>query len=206
MHARTIAISLSVLLVTAAAGCGASDPESDTTTSSPASNLLVLGPDGIGPFRIGADTDAVIEGISSEIGGWSADSDEGENTIPLPSCQGGSTRLVAWDNLVLLFSGPEGASTFHSWTYGFDPVTGNAEDVRKLGLRTVDGIGLGTTRTQVEAALENRVTIVDDPTIDVATFTIDGTDATHVSGRFPDLGADTRVQTLASEPGCSGTS
>jgi hypothetical protein len=202
MNARTIAITLFVVLATSVAGCSASDTKPDVPTSSAPSNDLVLRPDGIGPFRIGDDTASVIEGISAEIGGWSADSSEGESTIPLPRCPGESTRLVAWDNLVLLFSGPEGATTFHSWTYGFDPVTGNTEDVRQLGLHTDDGIGLGTPRTEVEAVLGSRVTIVDDPTINVATFTIDGADAFHVSGRFPDLDAAAGVQTLASEPGC----
>lgn len=203
MSARAIAISLFVVLATFVVGCSASEPGPDVPTSRAPSNDLVLRPDGVGPFRVGDDAESVIEGISAEIGGWSIDSSEGLSTIPLPRCPGESTRLVAWDNLVLLFSGPEGATTLHSWTYGFDPVTGNTEDARQLGLRTDDGIGLGTLRTEVEAVLGPRVTIVDDPTIDVATFTIDGADAFHVSGRFPDLDAVAGVQTLSSEPGCS---
>lgn len=203
MNVRAVAITLMVVLAMSVAGCSASDPARNPAPTSPPSSDLALRPDGVGPFRVGDDADSVIEGISEDIGGWSVDSAEGENTIPLPRCPGDSTRLVAWDNLVLLFSGADGAMTFHSWTYGFDPVTGDTEDVRQLGLQTDDGIGLGTSRTDIETVLGTRVTIVDDPTIDVATFTIDGGDARHVSGRFTDLEPDAAVQTLASEPGCS---
>jgi hypothetical protein len=174
----------------------------------PGASSLELRPDGIGPYLVGDPAEEVIAGISEAIGGWDADSDDAESTLQVPTCTSGDgvvlpTRLVSWGNLVLLFTGPDTSATLHTWTYGFDPVTGNAEDVRTLGLTTVDGVGLGMPRPQVESLLGDRLEVVDDETLDQSVFTIDGTVPEHVAGRFTSIAPDGLVQILERQPNCA---
>ena len=93
----------------------------------------------------------VIDGVSSQIGGWDADSAEEDSSLLLPDCGVPSVRLMSWGNLVLIFAGEEDDSAFLTWSYGFDPVTGNSEDLRKLGLRTAEDVGLGTPRSDLRS-------------------------------------------------------
>jgi hypothetical protein len=178
------------------------DVVSATTIGGATPGSLVLKSDGIGPYRLGDPAESVIEGISSDIGGWDADSAEANSTLPVPSCDGRDTRIVSWGNLVLMFAGPVEDQVFVDWVYGFDPVRGDPENVRGIDLYTEDGIGLGSRRPDVTLVLGSRVVIVDDPAIDVASFTIDGDDEDHITGLFTSVDPDAPVQTLAHAPGC----
>jgi hypothetical protein len=198
---HTHIVVLAVMVAVAVGGC-AGNGRSGASSVPTAPPSLILRPDGIGPYRIGDPADVVIDGLSSDIGGWDVDSLDEDSTVQVPVCDPSGTRMVAWGNLVLLFSGPPTAETLTTWTYGFDPVTGNAIDVRGLDLRTDDGIGLGTPRTDVERILTGRLVIEDDLAIDVSTFAIDPDDARHLVGRFASADPDAGVQTLSSAPGC----
>lgn len=158
---------------------------------------------GIGSYDVGTPAERVIEGVSSEIGGPDADSTESDSSIIVPDCGVTAVRLVSWGNLVLFFSGEEPDSPFLTWSYGFDPVTASADDLRQLGLVTDEGIGLGSARPDVERAYAGRILIQDDALIDVSTFTIDGDEAEHITGRFPTTDPDDAVQYLERVPGCS---
>ena len=123
--------------------------------------------------------------------------------MALPDCGFPGVRVVTWGSLVLVFEGEDPDARFYSWSYGFDPVTGNAEDLRQLGLVTDRGVGPGTPRPEVERIYRGRLAIEDDTTIDVATFTIDGDEEEHLGGRFPTTDPDASLQFLERVPGCT---
>jgi len=82
-------------------------------------------------------------------------------------------------------------------------VTGNAEDLRGLDLRTDSGIRLGTPRSELERIHRSDVSITDDASVDIARFTIDGDEEEHLSGRFGSTARDAVVQFLERMPGCA---
>lgn len=191
-----IRIVLMVLLVVVAS-CDASDDG-----SAGAASELVLAPDGIGRYTVGQPADEVIAGMSANIGGPDADSMDDNTPLQVTDCGSTQTRLVSWGNLVLFFVDRDGTSVFATWSYGFDPVTGNAEDVRRLGLTTEAGIGLGSSRTELVSAYGSTVTFSQDAQLDLETFAIDQAAEEHLSGRLTSLDPDAMVQLLERQPGC----
>lgn len=200
MPRRTVRIALTIAVVALVSACSA-DPDGDTSAPPPPD--LTLLPTGLGTFDVGLPAQQVIDGISAQIGGWDADSADRDDTLPLPNCGFDDVRIVTWGNLVLVFAGEGPDDPFFTWSYGFDPVTGSAEDIRALGLVTAEGIGLATPRPEVERAYRGRIDIVDDTTIDVATFTIDGDEQEHLAGRFPTTAPDEALQYLERVPACA---
>ncbi len=196
--ARVFLLACTVFISACSSGDGP-----NTAPSPPSPTGLVLRASGIGSYDVGMPADRVIEGMSSEIGGPDADSTETGSSVIVPDCGVASVRLVSWGNLVLFFSGEEPDSPFLTWSYGFDPVTGNADDLRQLGLVTDVGIGLGSPRAEVERAYLGRILIQDDDLVDVSTFTIDGDEAEHLTGGFPTTDPDDAVQYLERAPACS---
>ena len=182
-------------------GCAGAD-DAPGSTAGPMSDLT-LRIDGIGSYAVGMPAAQVIEGISAEIGGWDADSADRDDTIPLPDCGLPQVRIVTWGTLVAVFDGTGSEDPFFTWSYGFDPVTGNAGDPRELRLVTDRGVGLGTPRPDVERIYRGRIDVVDDDTIDVTTFTIDGDEAEHLAGRFPSTDPDELLQYLERVPACT---
>ncbi len=202
MGHRTTGIASLLVCITLIGGCSSGD---GTDTAQPPNSPpgLVLTASGIGPYDVGMPAERVIDGISSEIGGPDADSTESDSSVIVPDCGVGTVRLVSWGNLIILFAGEEPDSPFLTWSYGFDPVTASADDLRRLGLVTEEGIGLGSPRPDVERAYRGRILIQDDTVINVSTFTIDGDEEEHLTGRFPTTDPDDTVQYLERAPGCS---
>ena len=192
-------VAMSALVATA---CGASEPTL-TTPGVVGGSGLVLSADGIGSYAIGDDADEVIDGVSAQIGGWDSDSIEPGTTIEAPECGGGAVRQMSWGNLVLVFVDTGAGSRLFTWAYGYDPVTGNAEDRRGLDLRTDSGIRLGTPRSELERIHRNDVSITDDASVDIARFTVDGDEEEHLSGRLGSTAPDAVVQFLERMPGCA---
>lgn len=189
---RIVAILATVAMFSALGGC-ASDDGSDTGSSVG----LELHPEGVGPYELGDPAQFVIDGVSSLIGGWDGDSAEEGGPLPHAICGDQVVRQVSWGNLVLFFGLPEDG-TFVSWAYGFDPILGNGEDERGLGLRTTEGLGLGTVRADAERLYGERIDITDEPTIDLAAFAIDPDDADHMGGVF-DAAADPDAEVMSIE-------
>lgn len=120
-----------------------------TTTTEPAFvEALVLGPDGLGSVRFGADPNGAIDYIVSFLGsptadtGWVASDD-------FALCPGDEVRRIEWGVLQLEFGD---VSVFavdrlhvYAWHYGLSGQLG--ED--PVGLRTPEGIGLGSTLAEV---------------------------------------------------------
>ena len=196
---------LSVALAMAVSITACSSANEETSTLPPPTNSLTLRPSGLGIYDIGEPASVVIDGVSSQIGGWDADSTEASSSLDLPDCGVQSIRLMSWGILILIFAGEAEDSPFLTWSYGFDPVTGNSDDLRGLGLRTAEGVGLGTPRTELERIYRSSVAITDDTALDIATFTIDGDEAEHMSGRLEDPDPAARIQFLEREPACSSS-
>jgi hypothetical protein len=199
MDRRSIAVLVAITALLA--GC-ANPADPTSTTVRPPPDLTLL-PTGIGRYDVGQPADEVIEGVSGEIGGPDADSTEQDGALTLPECGIPDVRVVTWGSLVLVFAGEGPDAPLFTWSYGFDPVTGNAEDLRRLGLVTDRGVGPGTPRPEVERIYRGQLAIEDDTTIDVATFTIDGDEAEHLAGRFPTTDPDAVLQFLERVPGCT---
>ena len=123
-----------------------------TTTTEPAFvEALVLGAEGLGPVRFGAEPNGVIDYVVSFLGsptddtGW-VEPDE------FALCPGDEVRRIEWGALRLSFGD---VSTFaldrlhvYAWQYGLDGQLG--ED--PVGLRTAEGIGLGSTIAELREA------------------------------------------------------
>ncbi len=179
--------------------CGSGDESTAADELGPEASALVLTADGIGPYLIGQPFDDVRSGIAAVIGGWDIDSDDRPDAVHVPTCAGDVTRLVGWGNLTLLFTGDQEGLTFATWTYGFDPLTGSAEDVRMLGLVTPGGIGLGSTRAAIETAYGDMASF-SDATQSIGTIVIIGEESgPHLQGRLE----DDRLVLLERWPTCS---
>lgn len=200
--------NLFLLLTLVAIGLSACSIAQEVTPNSttslalgpPSADLALLG-DGIGPFRFGDIAEAVIEGITATIGGWNADSATNDAITP-PVCEDGQTHSVAWGSLVLSFVERDGADTFTHWAYGFDPLTGNSDDNRQLGLTTTQGIGLGSVRDDLIGAYGPAVSIADDSELNTAAFVVSGNAETHITGKLNIAGPSGTVDFLETTPDC----
>ncbi|GMQ97618.1 MAG: hypothetical protein BMS9Abin17_0117 [Acidimicrobiia bacterium] len=191
-----------------AAGCTVSQsPLPDTTTTRqpadvPVADELTLHTEGIGPYEVGDEAEFVIAGITNAIGGWDADSSDEASPVQLPECGDASSRVVSWGSLALVFVRGYARETFVSWSFGFDPVSGNSDDLRGLGLRTEAGIGLGATRQELEDAYRAGLEITNQPAIDSAIFAIDKAQEPHLSGKLDSSGPQGIVDLIQIEPTC----
>lgn len=195
MRTRILLVLAALLGVVAA--CSSADNTSDRSASE-----LDLQPDGIGRYTVGQPADEVIAGISTQIGGPDGDSIDSDTLLQVPDCGSPGTRVVSWGNLVLFFVDRNGSSVFATWSYGFDPITGNAQDARGLDLTTPDGIGLGSTRDDLTAAYGHSVDFSPDIDLDLETFSINASRDEYLSGRLTSLESDATVQFLERQPAC----
>ena len=172
------------LILSSCASSGPGEGQIDQEALGPEASGLVLTADGIGPILIGQPFDDVRTAFSDEVGGWDIDSGDRPDAVHVPTCDGDTTRLVGWGNLTLLFTGDPDDLRFATWTYGFDPVTGSAEDVRALGLVTPEGIGLGSSRTDITAAYGDRATYSDASTTVGTVVVLGNASEPHLEGRL----------------------
>ena len=177
-------------------------PESTTSLAArPPASDLVLRDDGLGPFRFGDSSVTVVDAVTATIGGWDADSNDGD-AVAIPSCAEGRVRIVSWGSLVLVFVEQSGAEVFTGWSYGFDPLTGNSDDHRGLGLTTSEGIMLGSDSQDLIEAYGPAVSITDDTDLDTATFVVSSSGPTRLAGRLDRTGPMGSVDYLETTPGC----
>jgi hypothetical protein len=176
------------------------DTTSTNAVGSPGSDLVLLN-NGLGPFQFGDSGSAVIEGVTATVGGWDADSSDNDAIVP-PACNPAVVHVVSWGSLVLTFATPDGVEVFTSWSYGFDPLTGDSFDNRGLGLTTPEGVGLDTDRKSLKEVYGSAVSITDDIAVDTARFTVAGTDRTQLGGKLDGAGAGGKVDFLETTPSC----
>jgi len=205
MHRFRPRTALFATLAIVASACSIGPQSNPETTATPAAGSpavdLVLFTDGIGPFTFGDRADIVIDGLTATVGGWDADSAEADVVAP-PACLDGPGRLVSWGSLVLTFVTRDGTEIFAGWAYGFDPLTANSDDPRKLGLETSQGVGLGSTRSDLAATFGIGLSVIDDTTIDTATFVVGTQEQTQLAGKLDAAGPSGRVDFLETTPGC----
>lgn len=180
-----------------------------TTTTTPATTLaagdpLVLIPGGFQTVPFGVEPDVAIGRVALAFGeptddtGWLPSQDLGP-------CPGEFVRLVSWGELSVLFTDEvtpfavPGARHFTSWLY-----TGPAAPT-DAGLRTATGIGLGSSRADLEAAYGERLNVIEDdlfgPSFRVD-FEPDTDDVLYLSGALSDAGPAGVVIGLAGGRGC----
>ena len=201
---RSASLLFAVFVVGLAACSVAQELIPDTTTSlalGPPSVELVLLDDGLGPFRFGDIAEAVVEGVTATIGGWNADSGTNDAITP-PVCEDRQSHSVAWGSLVLSFVERDGVDTFINWAYGFDPMTGNSDDNRHLGLTTPEGIGLGSVRNDLVRTYGPNVSITDDTELNTAVFMVSGNAETHIAGKLNSAGPSGTIDFLETTPDC----
>ncbi len=180
-----------------------------TTTVAPTTTLaagtpLVLIPGGFQTVPFGVEPDVAIGRVALAFGeptqdtGWIPAQDLGP-------CPGEFVRLVSWGELSVLFSDEvtpfavPGARHFTSWLY-----TGPAHPADE-GLLTGAGIGLGSTRAELEAAYADRLIVIEDdlfgPSFRVD-FEPDDDDFIYLSGALSEIGPGGVVIGLAGGRGC----
>ena len=142
-------------------------------TTIPGSEVVLEG-DGLDVAEFGDDPEEAIDALTGALGnpdedtGWVGSSDSQFGT-----CPGTVVRGVRWQTLWALFT--DGETDWedddpHFFAYQlasfFDPSA-------DMGLVTEEGIGLGSSRTELENAYGNRVIIGFDQAADGWTFQID---------------------------------
>jgi hypothetical protein len=137
-----------------------------TTTVDPLESLI-LGDQGIGPLRMGAEPEAVI----GQLAEWLGDPDEDTGWVDsfnqFGTCPGTETRLVRWVSLVTFFT--NGATTWapddtrHFFHYTQSASAGGGE---VLTLRTAKGIALGSSVADLRQAYGSDLSVTDDPLFD----------------------------------------
>jgi hypothetical protein len=201
---RPVILLFSALVIAVSACSVTAQPSPATTTTqelgSPAADLVLL-VDGLGPFRFGDSGRAVIEGVTATIGGWDADSSD-NNAVTPPLCDQGQARIVSWGSLVLTFIVRDRAEAFTGWSYGFDPLTGDSEDNRRLGLTTAENIGLGSVRADLVDAYGSAVSITDDTALDTAAFVVSNSGPTRLAGKLDEAGVAGSVDFIETTPSC----
>jgi hypothetical protein len=189
---QRVQVIIGVLAVVLTASACADVDQGGATSGS-----LVLTQRGLGPFEVGDPFQVVSDQLVQVFGGPDADSDNPTSTVYVPTCGGQTDRLQSWGNFIVMFTGSPNDLRLASWTYGFDPITGSGEDVRRLNLLTDEGIGLGSTRGEVERAYGAEASFTDAPELDSVLVTLGNEGGSHISGRLePD------VVLLELEPTC----
>lgn len=143
-----------VLLLTALLGAGCADDDDSggdttTTTTAPASSTttaaprIVLEPQGLGAVAFGADEAAVVAALTDVFGP--------------PTGTGGGCELAGttvtttgWKELTVQFADGE----FDAYT-----IRPRSGEQPALNLKTKEGIGVGSTKAELQAAYGNRLTI-----------------------------------------------
>lgn len=202
MGTRTLVV-IAVLVLWLAA-CGGSQSGTSTTAAGlSAASEMSLTPTGIGQVDFGTPPEEAIATFSAAVGGPSEDYDWSADPI-FGECPGAFTRGVTWGSLVALFSDDgAGNQEFFAWTYGYDPESGTSgADSRELGLRTFEGIGLGSTRAELKAAYGERLVEEEDLSIEVWGFTVDSDQTQYLQGLLSGPSDDARVVVIESVPGC----
>jgi len=212
MHSRISLLVTGVVLL--ATACSVTIEQPETTTSSPATTQttlpglepLLLAPNGLGAISFGADVDRVVAGLTARFGAPDRDSGWEPPSGIRGTCPGVAVRAIGWGSFETVFTdaGADRLPEFFAWAYGFDPTTTTAgEDPRGLALRTAEGVGLGNTRADFQAAYGPRW-LDSSPESGLSwSFHIDPAEPIGIRGILDGGAASSLVTFIESAPGCA---
>lgn len=123
-----------------------------TSTTVPPTADLVLRRTGLGDAVFGADAEEVIEYITSIAGRPTSDSGWADPFSAFGVCPGTEVRGVTWGDLLVLFSDESIVSSGrrHFFAYSYGPPF--ADTPRPPGMRTPEGITVGSSVAELRAA------------------------------------------------------
>ncbi len=173
---------------------------------------LVISAAGIGSAEIGEPPSAVLDELTSLIGGPDADSRwiDADSSL-YGECPAEQIRAVGWGSLYLIFTSDETVTPdnehivgrFFSYSYGFDfSRNEGGTDPRELGLTTAAGISLGSTRSELRLAYGDTLTESYDAVADVWKWELGATQPTSLRGLLSGPGAEAAVTLIERVPGC----
>ncbi|MFM2073508.1 MAG: hypothetical protein RLZZ623_3772 [Actinomycetota bacterium] len=125
---------------------------STTTTLVPVAASLLLSDSGLGDALFGAEPGEVVAYLTAILGAPTADSGWVDPTSSFGVCPGSEVRGVTWADLTVLFSDSSSVMSGrrHFFNYLYGPPTGAS--IQPEGMRTVAGIGVGSTVADLLAA------------------------------------------------------
>ncbi|MGH2729201.1 MAG: hypothetical protein ACRDJI_01170 [Actinomycetota bacterium] len=206
---RAVGVALVPLL--GLMGC---ESGSDPTTQAPnrlqpspdRSSELVLGPDGLGAVKFGADPEMVIHRLNQQFGPPDEDSGYIPSFSVFGTCPGEKVRGVRWKSLLVLFT--DGATDFgrqgrrHFFEYRDQLFVTSGGSTGSLGLTTAEGIGLGSTVADLRAAYGDRLEISPHSLPgDVPRFTVE-VDTGQLSGTLTGARRTDSVHAILGGFGC----
>ncbi len=180
---------------------------SSTTTSStttPPSRLLTLAGDGLGAVDLGTESEAAIQALSLILG--DADEDTGwiDSFSGFGTCPGDVVRGVRWGTLWTLHT--DGATDWgrggfrHIFSYTDSVlISDGSED---LGLRTAEGVGVGSTIDQLVQAYGSALDVHYEELIDSWVYFIDVPDPGFLWGLLSGSGTGSVVLSVNGGVGC----
>ncbi len=166
-------------------------PASSSTTSTvPTTPEVVLDPDGLGLVAFGDPAETVVARLSAVLG---PPVDDG----PVGSCATGEAdRLVQFGELGVVLAGNGTAQRFVAWDVGLGSGAMPA-------LRTAEGVGVGSTLSDLRAAYSDRLVVVPDAAFGPR-FDVHHPSGT-MTGTLTGIGsADTVVTLGAGAASCAG--
>lgn len=151
---------------TSAAPTTSPPPSGPATTEPVALRELVLSGSGIGSAAVGADPDAVVQYVTSILGGNTADSGWVDPET-FGFCPGNTVRRVDWGVLSLLFADASDVATgrphFIGWEYGRLGEIGD----EPAGLHTAGGLTLGRRVADVLGEFPDAAIVEGDPELEL---------------------------------------
>ena len=150
-----------------------SAPSTTTSTTTPPGVQLVLSETGLGTAAFGAEADGVVSYVDSIIGAPTTDTGW-VDPATFGACPGTELRIVTWNDLSLYFSDESIVATGrrHFMSYIYGPAF--AAEINPLGLRTSNGIGVGSTVAELRGAFPTAVVNPGDELAGPSFFIVDG--------------------------------
>lgn len=169
-----------------------------TTTLAP----LTLEPDGLGVVDLGDDYDTVVAAVTTRLGGTSGDSGWVAARGEFGTCPGTVVRVVRWHSLRLFFSdGPTDVAEEGRHFFYYSQSTVDAEDI--VDLATPEGIGIGSTVEELQAAYGARLTIESTISFGV-NFVVEPPGQGLLSGTLTSSSSDGTITSIGGGFGCGG--